>query len=696
MAGDAVTDVLDMPPDERAAAGYTDEDVRDALISVLTNGRSDATVVEGATLPDIDLSYFALVGASGHPLVFRDCTIGTVSFTQANWSVPIHFENCTVEGLELSQARFEYDVTATGTTFTGPVTAEEPQFDRDGDFSRSTFEEGLRLIEADFGDDATFTDVVVEGDCDLSGSTFHGVSNELNDNASFVDMTITGDAYFRQVNFEAVTFDGISVAGEAVFEKTRFEHEATFVGATVEGEADFDRADFEDDADFSEVTFAGSANFRGAFFEGGAQTPVDDARFDDATFRDDALFGNAHSRSFNFSGATVAGFAEFEEMWFDGDADFSHVRFRDEVDFDEVRFREDADFRATRFDGPARFRGAEFQGETNTLEENAMFKDVNFGSDVDFDSAVFTSATFDGVTIEGDVRFAHAHIEDMVMAIDAVPEGVRVDFTGAVVKEGTISQPADRSVPYDLTLASVGDVKLTREGSTKGRLLDQFRFCETEFSEFDGYEFDFAAHDEWLDRNDWLLHHFDHDGDYALEMTPAVVENTYLNAKQAAAATGYIKAAGEFRVRRQQYARRKHVAIARDPEVQTSTRLRNASRALENWFLGATCGYGVRLNRILWVFVLVPLLPAMLYAFGGKPFETGAGQLSSLGAVFTADGLGILYQNIYFSYITYLTIGYGGIGPKGAAARMLAGIEVYGSVVFGALLVYALIKRSEF
>jgi hypothetical protein len=51
--------------------------------------------------------------------------------------------------------------------------------------------------------------------------------------------------------------------------------------------------------------------------------------------------------------------------------------------------------------------------------------------------------------------------------------------------------------------------------------------------------------------------------------------------------------------------------------------------------------------------------------------------------------------NIYFSYITFLTIGYGGIGPEGIAARFTAAGLVYMNVILAGLFLYALIKRSE-
>ncbi|MFB6353407.1 MAG: ion channel [Halobacteriales archaeon] len=325
---------------------------------------------------------------------------------------------------------------------------------------------------------------------------------------------------------------------------------------------------------------------------------------------------------------------------------------------------------------------------------------MHFADEVDFDNAAFTSANFRGTRFGGVTDFSGAAFADEVhFAAEAVGDDAYVDFTDAVLKEGLISQPAEHWVRYDFTQASLGDLRLEAErpGGTR-EILDYFRFCNTEFNEFDGHAFDFSAHTYYFDRNDWNLHAFEAastDREYALEMTPENVETTYLKAKQAASAGGYVKAAGEFRVQRQRYARRKHLSIARDAAADLRTRLANASRAIENYFLDVTCGYGMRLGRILVVFLVAPLVPGLLYAFGGPAFRTGAGQLSSLGVLATPEARAVLFKNLYFSYITFLTIGYGGIGPKGVLARMLAGLEVYLSVVLGGLVLYALIKRSE-
>jgi hypothetical protein len=306
---------------------------------------------------------------------------------------------------------------------------------------------------------------------------------------------------------------------------------------------------------------------------------------------------------------------------------------------------------------------------------------VEFAGTIQFDDATFID-----------------RIDMMVLAIDEDPY---VNLTDATLKGGTITQPKEGWVRYDLTRASIGDIDLQSADESGGsqRLLDYFRFCNTVFSEFDGNEFDFSTHTDYFDRNDWVLHVFDDPTDrtYAVEMTPEVIETTYLNAKNSASASGNMKAAGEFRVKRQQYAREKHLAIAGDGGADPGSRLKNGVRAAENAFLGVTCGHGMRIFRIFAVFAIVPAFFGLLYAFGGDPFMTTVGEQpdSITGALTDPAQQALFFKLMSFSYISFLTIGYGNVGPTGWAARITAAAEVYVSVILGGLVLYALIKRSE-
>lgn len=692
--------ILELSPAEREARGVSPADVQRALRDVVAHGSREEKIFEGCSFPELDLDYEVLDGANRHPLVFRECSFGHVSAEHADVRLPVRFEGCTIEGLSLPQAAFESDLVVASSTVTGPVEAVEARFARDADFTATTFAAPVTMDEVSFGDDTSFVDATFEHDASFRGAAFHGSSNELDDNADFAGASFEGRSDFRQATFEFATFEGATFGGVAGFEEVRFDGDADFTGATFRTEADFDEADFAEDSAFADATFEGPAVFRGTVFEGGARALQDDATFAGASFRAEANFRSAQFRDVTFDGAAVGGRAMFEEARFDGDAVFADATFDGEADFDEARFYGDADFSDARFERPAVFRGATFEGEARHLAKNAVFDGVEFADEADFDEASFTSASFVRSRFGDDVDFAGAEFTEAVeFLVEAIDADAYVDLTGALLKEGTITQPEGAWVPYDLTGASIGAVAIEAERSGgRAELLDYFRFCNTEFDEFEGYEFDFSAHTYYFDRNDWNLHAFEEpagDVEFAVPMTPENVETTYLKAKNAASAGGYVKAAGEFRVQRQRYARRKHLAIARDRTAGLRGRVSSASRAAENYFLDVSCGYGMRLGRIITVFLVAPLFPALLYAFGGRPFLTGAGQLSSVSDLATPAGQAIFYENLHFSYITFLTIGYGGIGPEGALARMLAGLEVYLSVILGGLVLYALIKRSE-
>lgn len=695
------TAILDLSPAEREQQETTEKDVQHALLDVIQRGSKQDKIITECALPPLDFSYHDLDGDNNHPVVFRNCVFeGEVDLTHADIKLPLKFEECTIAGLSLEQARFEYDIEFNDTTITEEVGGFEARFDRNADFSGSTFEAPIEFDEASFNDDAFFTDTTFHADASFRGATFSGNSNELEDHASFAGAVFEGEANFRQTAFRFATFSDARFEARAHFEEARFDGDADFSGVTFEDEADFDEAVVEEDVTFENAVFQAEAVFRGAAFKGGARSLQEDARFVNTTFHGDANFRDTEFRYVNFDGATFGAHAMFEETWYGADADFTGVTFSGEADFDEARFTEDVDFSDSHFEKPAVFRGAEFRGGAQHIEENATFEGVQFDDDADFDNATFTSANFTDTRFGGVIDFTGTVFTNGTQfRVESIDTDTHVNMTDASIREGVITQPEGDRVRYDLTNASLGNVVFNAvDGDDRHDLLDYVRFCNTQFNEFDGYDFDFSRHTEYLDRNGWELHRFDENTanyEYAREMTPEVIETTYLKAKNAASDAGYIKAAGEFRVNRQRFARRKHLAIVRDSSVDNRSRIKNASRALENYFLGITCGHGMRLGRIVMVFLVAPILPALLYAFGGSAFRTSAGQITSLGQLATPEGLSILYRLIYFSYITFLTIGYGGIGPQGALARFLAGLEVYLSVILGGLVLYALIKRSE-
>jgi uncharacterized protein YjbI with pentapeptide repeats len=692
--------LLELSPAQRREQGVDDEAVVDALMEIVEHGTEDEKILTDCTFPALDLDFLTLNGDNNYPLVFRNCTFeGAISAVDADTAIPIRFEGCDIAGFELEGARFEFDFAVSDSTIAGAVDAFETRFDDRFEVTGTTFASPVSFEESHFGNDATFDDATFEAAVSFKTAAFSGTSNELDDNASFEGATFEDEVDLHQATFRYADFTEATFGGRAGFQEVTFDGDSEVPATTFAGEADFDEADFGEDVTFAKATFEGPAVFRGAEFEGGTRSLEADATFCEAVFEDELNFRDAHLRDGLFEDLTVVGRAMFQQVRFDGDASFDRTTFQSEADFDEARFYGDASFCDVAFEANAVFRGAEFRGGDNHLQEDASFDDARFGELADFTDSVFSSGSFRKTQFAATADFSGSTFERGVFYVVPVANESYVDFTGGILKDGEIHQPEGGWVRYDLTSASLGSVSLSAANESDHRqLLDYFRFCTTEFNEFDGYDFDFSAHTDYLDRNDWALHEFDEnfaDTDYAQAMTPEAIERTYLKAKTAASNAGQMKAAGEFRVKRQQYARKKYMSIALDGTNDVGTRLTNASRAIENAFLGVTCGHGMRLGRIVAVFVLFPLVPAVLYTFGGSAFATGVDPVSTASSPFSPEGLRIIYENVHFSYITFLTIGYGNIGPQGVFARMLAGIEVYVSVILSGLVLYGLIKRSE-
>jgi len=738
-------EVLRASPAERDERGLTDDDVRAAFRTVIDEGDREEKDLSGVTLPALDLDYEVVDGTNKHPVDLRGATVEKLSAERGTIRIPLHLEDATVGDIQLEGAHVTQDLILDDATVTGDVDTFEAVFDGDLECRGTTFEGAVELDEGSFHDDVSFDEATFESGFAARNAEFFGESHLLDDSTSFDEATFAGEADLRHTDFGYARFEGVAFESDATFEEADFRGDVEFDGATFGDEADFDEIRFGGDASFAGVTFGGLAHFRGSVFEGGARVLEADAAFQDVSFEGEADFTRAGFRVADFTGTSFAGpatFTElaasddltladcefdaelhaeeavldgdvdatgaafaapvvFEEAEFGDDASFADCRFDALADFDEVLFDGDTTFEAATFEDEADFRGTEFLGDANHLADGVSFADCRFEAHTDFDDAAFTSADFGGVTFGAPADFTGATFDDRLVCLaSATTAATYLDFTDAKIKRGRIVQPESSWIHYDMTRASLGDVALDAERESDRReLLDYFRFCNTEFDEFDGLAFDFSDHTDYLDRNEWVLHDFTEndaaDHEFAVEMTPGVTETTYLKAKNAASAAGEMKAAGEFRVKRQAFSRRKHIDIAKDPSVSLGARLQNAARAAENGFLGLTCGHGMRLMRIALVFLLAPLLFVPFYTFGGPAFATTTGQLDSLSELATPAGQEVLLGNIHLSYISYTTIGYGNEAPTAIAGRLMASSEAFLSTVLAALVVYALVKRSE-
>ncbi|WP_231858904.1 pentapeptide repeat-containing protein [Haloquadratum walsbyi] len=685
-----------MTPEERRHHDITPQDIHATLLSELEAEANDKKEFIGAHIPYLDLDYIDVETDNQYPLDFRHTTIKNgISAAHARFEERVDLRNSTVGGLHAPNCEFEDGLLASKAVFTDVVTLSETVFNGDTvDFTDTTFEQSLVCEEITVAVDLFFEHAEFNGRVSFDGAWFAEQASTIDDNTIFNHAIFHDIASFKHTSFYYTAFQDVTFYDMTTFKQATANGTIRLNGSTFHAAADFDELHCEEDISFGDVVFHGKAFFRGVSVIGGADVLADDFSLANTRFNAETTFERG---TFGFTNAEDAKFnacVNFERSTFSDDADFVNTTFADTADFDEVIFDGDVAFTNTTFDADAVFRGAEFNGGTNYIESDAVFNNVTFTQKADFSDTDIVSIEFNRTEFQSDVDFTDAEItETFIIENPVFVDDPYLDFTDATIEEGTIMQPDRGWGHFDFTQATVGDVLLTAADQVDRReLLDYFRFCDTTFDTFD-----FSQHLEYLDRNNWVLHTFAHpetEFTPALELTPARIEKTYLKAKSSASAQSNIKAAGEFRVKRQQYARRKFTQIAADSAEPIRTRIRNGLRTAENLFLEFSCGYGLRLYRITTVFILVPLIAAILFTFAGPLFETSAGQ-ASLSQALNATSTRTLLLNVYFSYITFLTIGYGGIGPLGLGARFLAAILVYLNVILAGLFIYSLIKRSE-
>ncbi|WP_185715636.1 pentapeptide repeat-containing protein [Halocatena pleomorpha] len=109
--------------------------------------------------------------------------------------------------------------------------------------------------------------------------------------------------------------------------------------------------------------------------------------------------------------------------------------------------------------------------------------------------------------------------------------------------------------------------------------------------------------------------------------------------------------------------------------------------------------YGTSPYRILTVSIMLILSCGVLYPLAGGVRITGDGgpttytfeRIQTAPLSWTTE---VLLQSIYFSVVTFSTLGYGDIKPVGYWAQLLSGIEAILGTLFAALLVFVLARSA--
>lgn len=342
--------------------------------------------------------------------------------------------------------------------------------------------------------------------------------------------------------------------------------------------------------------------------------------------------------------------------------EFSRTQFH-KTDFIRAKFHNTAFTRAEFHD--AILNDAEFH---NAALSNAKFHETDL-TRAEFHNAALSSVEFHDVNLS-DAEFHGADLHD-ADCTDAVAR--RTDFTYAILHDTVLTRADCRGATFTSAL-------LYETVLTDTRINSQTTFYDPEATFYDSITFRPAVVYE-----ENPLTSEDLPGDiHPLK----AAEWVYRRLEKLHEENALSEDARYFHISKEE-AQRKY-------QWESGEYIRSAVSKLQ-WHV---TGHGESIRRIFGSAAILILICGGLYPFAGG-FES-----SSTGAAYrfhlpptefsrTAilDGIATFLQSIYFSVITFTTIGYGDLYPTGAWSKVLVGFESLSGAILIALFVFVLGRR---
>jgi len=402
----------------------------------------------------------------------------------------------------------------------------------------------------------------------------------------------------------------------------------------------FFEATFERDVFFLETTFEGKADFFRATFKG-------DTYFTSVPFEGKADFLCAtFEGKADFTGATFKGNTDFRSTVFVGNTYFTCATFEGNADFTEATFKISTEFKGTTFESNSNFEDVTFKGHTT------YFTDATFESDANFFVVKFKgNANFEGATFKHDAIFEEATFENDV--------DFRCKYFSKNLNFSKIKTFSGKKLL----------IKLINEGViiSFDRAYLENTYLDIELVE--GVLIDF---------NDALLRNTKIKKDQIKNNIFQKEKKKYYEAQETfLLLKNNFHSIGQYKD--ESWAFKKE----RDMERKSNCHFRTLHKWLWSCFLNGIFGYGEQPGKVILSAILVILLFASLFMIFG---------ISNVGIeLITTNNF---FDCIYFSTVTFTTLGYGDFRPLEGLGRILAGSEAFLGAIMMALFVYTFARRT--
>lgn len=531
--------------------------------------------------------------------------------------------------------------------------------------------------------DVQLDDVISFAECGLSKATFDNVELE---NADFTNANLYSTE-FLNVNFRGAKFSDANLHSvrcrKSYFMKAEFPN-ANLRSAKFSGPMNLQETIFSG-ANLSFAEFTGTnlakADFSNANLAAGdfSDTSIWKAKFSDAILRE-SKFSNANLRQSEFPSANLKG-AEFPH------ADMGRARFPN-ADLAEAEFSNAdlwwAEFPAANLDR-ADFSKADLERSTfsRACLKEATFVGANLrkaffsrtgGWNADFTEANIMDASFDGAVLYR-ANFQNSNAQDANFTNSQNDQARPVNLEDAVF-EGT-----------DLRGADFSHARLFQAVFTNARIN-----IRTQFDTISIYE-------HYPNMKGWFRHQ--NSPQEAAVWVYRRLESLYEeNAMSNVARQFYLN---------KQEARRKHHAqrISECRQMGEYQKMKyHSSHYSVLTLMHRLTNHGESLWRIITRSAGIILLSSLLYPLLGGFASSQTGEIYQFsftawreidtfgGAMnVTRNGILTLLQSLYFSVITFSTIGYGDLYPISAGSKALVGMESLIGAVMVALFIFVLSRR---
>jgi uncharacterized protein YjbI with pentapeptide repeats len=476
-----------------------------------------------------------------------------------------------------------------------------------------------------------FQDVV-----DFSRSEFEGIMHftgaEFQSKTYFKDSVFHKSVTFRRTLFDSVTFSSVEFRQDADFHKAIFSSQTVFVSSS-----------FKESVDFSDVIFK-----------------YDD-EFSDSKIKEEGVIGQRTFEMIDFYDASFNKSANFMRTEFRNVTQMNNIECGGSINFSYSEFQKGVRFYNSYFPPDSEFKGVEFKSEVGFIESefySVILTDAVFYNGVDARDSKFINTDFSNANLSGG-NFSDSKI-------------CECDFESAILS---------RTILFNADL---------RGAKLNGAILGDARINEdTQFLGNPDDDSDSSPHTLSAIRSKPCCVY---DPKYEEDNDEADVEkakSVYRALEELAGKTARTRLQSQCFVRRQDLQKDDYRRDAKEADSWQERLIAGARYSLAK-LSQKTLLYGESPWRIIAWSLATSFAFTFLYPLGGwvKPVE---GEPITYGTI--AENLWLLGEVLYYSTLTFTTLGLGDYRPV-EAGRYLTTLNTALGAVLIALLVFVLGRRA--